>query len=539
MKFNLNGFSRRAILLVMGLMLTACAHTNSVQPTLDPSSDPQSIKSMFTVEITPADETGYDITRPLRQIEITNHTEQAQKIVSFAYKVDIGGVCEVEIERWIAPKTTATFLFEGETRTDMDPMARLRFQSEDSAEITEVDWDTEKRQSFMPEKSEREFLINDGYTVLAREEQDGYQFALLPGKEAPFCEITAPYFGGTLEDQLLSDQYRDGDPIFYSFLDLELPLEEKERSYIDTLMQKYGVDYAYQGEYDAAALMRDYQRMESFALSPSKDPDHPYILLYCDPDYYQLTAEQLQEAETQKLDWQQLWPQLQRIREDYHSVHFRGWDEPLSEAQRLQLMALCEEKEIDASFEGDPPRNEIGADKPVIYLYHDTPLDFTLKLGQEPTLSYPVYDQGWSGRVSGDQLILQGRDYPYLYYEAMIPDCFDQTEGFVVAREDTISFSEEKLALLGLNYQESADFITYWLPILSQSPYNKIQFPSAVYADVMPMDCDPQPDTVIRVYMVSEGLEEPIEIEPQVLTPAPERKGFTLVEWGGSRRNPN
>ena len=202
-------------------------------------------------------------------------------------------------------------------------------------------------------------------------------------------------------------------------------------------------------------------------------------------------------------------------------------------------MALCEEKEIDASFEGEPPRNEMGADKPVIYLNHDTPLDFTLKLGQEPTLSYPVYDQGWTGRVSGDQLILQGRDYPYLYYEAMIPDRFDQNEGFVVAREDTISFLEEKLALLGLNYQESADFITYWLPILSQFPYNKIQFPSAVYADLMPMDCDPQPDTIIRVYMVSEGLEEPIEIEPQVLTPAPERKGFTLVEWGGSRRNPN
>lgn len=75
MKFNHNGFSHRAILMAMGLMLTACAQTNSVQPTPDPSSDPQSIKSMFTVEITPADETGYDITRPLRQVEITNHTE--------------------------------------------------------------------------------------------------------------------------------------------------------------------------------------------------------------------------------------------------------------------------------------------------------------------------------------------------------------------------------------------------------------------------------------------------------------------------------
>lgn len=36
--------------------------------------------------------------------------------------------------------------------------------------------------------------------------------------------------------------------------------------------------------------------------------------------------------------------------------------------------------------------------------------------------------------------------------------------GFVVAREDAVSFLEGKLAQLGLNDREAADFITYWAP---------------------------------------------------------------------------
>ena len=43
----------------------------------------------------------------------------------------------------------------------------------------------------------------------------------------------------------------------------------------------------------------------------------------------------------------------------------------------------------------------------------------------------------------------------------------------------------------------------------------------------------PTPDTVIRVFMAWRPLTEPVAIEPQEWT-APERIGFTLVEWGGT-----
>ena len=56
--------------------------------------------------------------------------------------------------------------------------------------------------------------------------------------------------------------------------------------------------------------------------------------------------------------------------------------------------------------------------------------------------------------------------------------------------------------------------------------------PQPDYDKLIPMDISPQPDTVIRVYMLYKSLDEPIKVEPQKLS-APIRKGFTVVEWGG------
>ena len=50
----------------------------------------------------------------------------------------------------------------------------------------------------------------------------------------------------------------------------------------------------------------------------------------------------------------------------------------------------------------------------------------------------------------------------------------------------------------------------------------------------MPLIVTQNPDTVIRVLMEFKGLDEPIEgiKEQHIITP--ERKGFTVVEWGGT-----
>ena len=49
----------------------------------------------------------------------------------------------------------------------------------------------------------------------------------------------------------------------------------------------------------------------------------------------------------------------------------------------------------------------------------------------------------------------------------------------------------------------------------------------------MPLEINPNPDTIIRVLMIFRGLESPMEVEEQKLD-TPERKGFTVVEWGGT-----
>ena len=108
-------------------------------------------------------------------------------------------------------------------------------------------------------------------------------------------------------------------------------------------------------------------------------------------------------------------------------------------------------------------------------------------------------------------------------------------EGFVVSSEESARFLEEKLELLGLNYKESEEFITYWLPKLEKNSFNYIYFMSTEEIEKdMPIDISIKPDTTIRIRMIFHGLEQYETVQEQILEPAPERSGFTLVEWGGS-----
>ncbi|HIY21422.1 MAG TPA: hypothetical protein H9841_05935 [Candidatus Flavonifractor merdigallinarum] len=68
---------------------------------------------------------------------------------------------------------------------------------------------------------------------------------------------------------------------------------------------------------------------------------------------------------------------------------------------------------------------------------------------------------------------------------------------------------------------------------MEENPYNLLSFQTTAYTDGAELTIDPAPDTLIRVFLAWKGLEKPVEVEPQTLT-APERTGFTVVEWGGT-----
>ena len=126
-----------------------------------------------------------------------------------------------------------------------------------------------------------------------------------------------------------------------------------------------------------------------------------------------------------------------------------------------------------------------------------------------------------------------GQTYNYLYWEGETNTRWDMTEGFCVKGTDTAAFLEDALAKLGLTRREANEFIVYWLPLMEQNPYNIISFQTDAYINAAQLEVSPAPDTVIRVFMTWQRTDAYTELPEQELT-APERAGFTLVEWGGT-----
>ncbi len=176
--------------------------------------------------------------------------------------------------------------------------------------------------------------------------------------------------------------------------------------------------------------------------------------------------------------------------------------------------------------------------KPVIYLYpeEETEVSVALDYDGKLTCTYPALDGAWTVLARPDGTLTDltdGKEYSYLFWEGKSDWDYDMTRGFVVAGEDTAEFLQETLAQLGLTPKEYNEFIVYWLPKMQDNPYNLITFQGEDYTSHAELTIEPQPDSVLRVFMVWKGLEKPVEVEEQEL-PAFRREGFTVVEWGGT-----
>lgn len=181
------------------------------------------------------------------------------------------------------------------------------------------------------------------------------------------------------------------------------------------------------------------------------------------------------------------------------------------------------------------------ARKPVIYLYPEeqTQVNVKLVLDGRVTESIPKYstENGWTVTAEPDGRITwkDGKQYPYLYWEGPIAIRPDMSKGFCVEGKDTEAFLKDAVRRLGLNETEAKDFLEYWVPIMEKNKYNIITFQTAEYEKVSGLVITPEPDTVIRVNMLYYAYDSFVEMEPQDLdkiNPS-ERKGFTVVEWGG------
>lgn len=183
---------------------------------------------------------------------------------------------------------------------------------------------------------------------------------------------------------------------------------------------------------------------------------------------------------------------------------------------------------------------EIHLEKPIIYLYPTVKQKISVNLDYDGELdfTYPKYPTtGWEVTAEPDGTLIdkEGKEYYALFWEGIPNKEIIPTNGFIIAGNKTEEFLEEKLAYLGLNRKEANEFIVYWLPKMEKNAYNLIHFSSSEYEEIAKLRIKPTPETIIRVMMITKPLEHKINFPLQDLKPLKkERKGYTVVEWGGS-----
>ena len=177
--------------------------------------------------------------------------------------------------------------------------------------------------------------------------------------------------------------------------------------------------------------------------------------------------------------------------------------------------------------------------KPVIYLYPKESMDISVQLNIKNsyfTTIYPKFNDKntWNVRAkpNGD-ILINGKTYPYLFWEANSYNPQETNEGFIVNEENAEQFLEEKLSILGLNEKEKTDFITFWLPKLLHNKLSLCTFQTKKFFEDYELNVNPKPDSMIRIFLTIKKLDTPINIKEQKLVSV-ERKGFTVIEWGGS-----
>lgn len=188
---------------------------------------------------------------------------------------------------------------------------------------------------------------------------------------------------------------------------------------------------------------------------------------------------------------------------------------------------------------------EVMVRKPVIYLYPEKKRKIVVTHDFKGTLltTYPAYKDGWTVTARPDGTLYNhedGKNYAYLFWDGLFtfpPEHYFYKAGFTVKKGEYAGFLQEKLARLGLNDRESNDFIVYWLPEMNRYENCFVHF--RVNDDIggsSVLKTQPAADSRLRLFMEFAGFEDTAAVRklPEQELPRFDRKGFALVEWGGS-----
>lgn len=177
--------------------------------------------------------------------------------------------------------------------------------------------------------------------------------------------------------------------------------------------------------------------------------------------------------------------------------------------------------------------------KPAIYLYPENATSVNVKVKTQGKLVYtdpPYPETGWQATAfPSGKLIVNNKNYDYLYYESQIPDQLIETpnKGYVVSFADLPKLYDLILPKLGLNEPQSRDFKDYWLKTL---PFSNFYFVGVIdpknVDQFEPLEVTPKPDSTNRVRIYFQALDKRVASQIPTLS-APAMSGFKLVEWGG------
>lgn len=186
-------------------------------------------------------------------------------------------------------------------------------------------------------------------------------------------------------------------------------------------------------------------------------------------------------------------------------------------------------------------RMEGGKEKPVIYLYPTETTDVRVRVRLADgrfTQTIPEGDGVWNVTARPDGRLTDkagGKNYDYIFWESTDDTEYDWSRGYVVKGSEAEGFLLKILPKMGLIKREYDEFIDYWLPRLQKNEYNLVTFQTDRYTDSAALEVSPKPDTVIRVFMAFKATDGPVAVGRPEIQPV-ERKGFTVVEWGGAEK---
>ncbi len=187
--------------------------------------------------------------------------------------------------------------------------------------------------------------------------------------------------------------------------------------------------------------------------------------------------------------------------------------------------------------------------KPVLYFYPTQNQTITTKINcsknSKLTYTYPKLENEWKFEANPEGILTfeNGKKYNYLFWEGEESNVnYNLEEGFVVKKDNLETFFVDKLEKMGLKQHELNDFIVYWVPILMKNEYNYVNFVISsmneqnengeTYNQNYNLEIEPKPETMFRIFMIYKPCNQDFKVKEQKL-PSFQRKGFTVVEWGG------